>query len=1087
MVIKKLLTVATMLVAGALGINAQNWTASEAAEGTYYLYNVGAGKFLTSGNWWGTHAAVDTDGMAVTLAGSDNVYTISTTVAFSGKYLGDNAYMDNGTAAQWTFTEVNAEKNYYTMKNGDNYFVYVDGANADLTTTEPTDNNGYWQLVTKEQLIANLDYATKSAPIEASFYMTNPKVRRNWSKAIEGDGLNDNGTFNDNVAGLYEGGCTSYGQWHKQFDNYQNLTVKNGVYKVSVKGFYRVDAEPYTAVPYLYANESKGDLKLKSNPLLSYNGTELADNATDATRALVDDTYLIDPIEVTVTDGNLRVGVKSDAQCGWSTFREFTIMYVGNILKDATPLVSGSEIAADKWYSFEVANETEYTISAGTDLSAIDYIINDGTMLVEDANAEETSSFTSIQTLAAGTYYIKSSSAQTLTFTPNVLPTSVTLSEESVALNLESNTVEITATVGEAGAPQDVVWTTTNENVATVANGVITGVTPGTATIRATATGYETVYDEVIVTVSYNETALQNETTNEGFSTITKTYGNNIIKNGTFEYANGFYGWINAAGGQMTSSNFEIVTEGENNYLKSKGHQGSGGAASIGTGWAIESGKTYEFGYKVKSTQAGNSEYHKVSLTNTLGTETKQISDNNTPVTTAWTEVKYRFTNTDGYAYLQFRARWLGESGNYASFDDFYLAEVETNEVGYVGYIAENVPTVNVGTKAFQYSQDAINKALDDANALTQGTATPEDIEAIYNEMITLNAPESGKLYSIINNSDGYNHKGKAVTFKSASDADLAGNTTAMGYSELPGSAYPQGITFTAVPEVLNGYIISYTREDGNTVYVGTGASTGLGQNNDQIRPTTDPAKAVTIQIVPTATEGIWNLKNILANKNIGANGANDQGFYTKNTYTSMTLAEVTPLTVTVSNDAAESKFKTLILPFDAELPEGVTVYSCEEVVNSVLNTVAAPSIEANTPYILSVEAGKSVEFTGVGGAYTDASYKAGYLTGGYTSGTVPTGSYVLQTQEGVQGFYKVAETAVDYAPYRAYLTVPAAAGAKAFFFGGDATAINGVEGAEGATEVVRYNAAGVMVSAPVKGLNIVKMSDGTVKKVMVK
>jgi hypothetical protein len=65
-------------------------------------------------------------------------------------------------------------------------------------------------------------------------------------------------------------------------------------------------------------------------------------------------------------------------------------------------------------------------------------------------------------------------------------------------------------------------------------------------------------------------------------------------------------------------------------------------------------------------------------------------------------------------------------------------------------------------------------------------------------------------------------------------------------------------------------------------------------------------------------------------------------------------------------------------------------------------------------------------------------------------------------------------------------LTVPSA-NAKAFFFGGDATAINGVEGAEGATEVVRFNAAGVQVAAPVKGLNIVKMSDGTVKKVMVK
>lgn len=52
---------------------------------------------------------------------------------------------------------------------------------------------------------------------------------------------------------------------------------------------------------------------------------------------------------------------------------------------------------------------------------------------------------------------------------------------------------------------------------------------------------------------------------------------------------------------------------------------------------------------------------------------------------------------------------------------------------------------------------------------------------------------------------------------------------------------------------------------------------------------------------------------------------------------------------------------------------------------------------------------------------------------------------------------------------------------------------INGISGADasgaadGVHEVARYNAAGRMIAAPQKGLNIIRMSDGTVRKVLVK
>lgn len=51
----------------------------------------------------------------------------------------------------------------------------------------------------------------------------------------------------------------------------------------------------------------------------------------------------------------------------------------------------------------------------------------------------------------------------------------------------------------------------------------------------------------------------------------------------------------------------------------------------------------------------------------------------------------------------------------------------------------------------------------------------------------------------------------------------------------------------------------------------------------------------------------------------------------------------------------------------------------------------------------------------------------------------------------------------------------------------GASTSIKGVETSENATVVARYAADGSQISAPVKGINILKMSDGTTRKVVVK
>ena len=85
--------------------------------------------------------------------------------------------------------------------------------------------------------------------------------------------------------------------------------------------------------------------------------------------------------------------------------------------------------------------------------------------------------------------------------------------------------------------------------------------------------------------------------------------GPNLIKNGSFEYPNAYYGWTYGTGSTtpITSEKFNIVTEGAangNQYLQATANEGGAAAGSLNTSWEIEPGKTYVFGYKVKSTAA---------------------------------------------------------------------------------------------------------------------------------------------------------------------------------------------------------------------------------------------------------------------------------------------------------------------------------------------------------------------------------------------------------------------------------------------------------------------------------------------------
>ncbi len=444
-------------------------------------------------------------------------------------------------------------------------------------------------------------------------------------------------------------------------------------------------------------------------------------------------------------------------------------------------------------------------------------------------------------------------------------------------------------------------------------------------------------------------------------------------------------------------------------------------------------------------------------MTNSLGTETKQISDNATPVTTDWTYVIYKFTNTDGYKYLQFRARWLNSN---TEFDDFYLCEVNaTEEVGNVDYITENVPTANIGEGAFQYSQTNI----DAAKSLVQGEATVEDVQNAYDAMMALNAPTEDEAFNLVLKFDGWTYDGKAVTYIENDRADHG--LYNIKYSADPNVNYAQAFTFTPIEGQANCYTLSMTDVDGNERYISTGVP--YGGNTSQIRTTTDATKALAVKVIATDIDGIWNLYNTEANNYIGSQ---DAGVYTVNSHIDFALEPATKAEVTLK--VTDLGWASLMLPFNAEIPTGLEVWSCTGEENGVLTLEEVESIVANTPYVVSGEVGEYT-FADYGLAKQDA-YAGTMFTGTYAETLAPVGSYVLQNGANGFGFYKVADgKQPTVGAYRCYINASESAAPMFSLERGEGT--TSIEDAELTNEtVVIYDLAGRRVEKMEKGIYIV-------------
>lgn len=174
-------------------------------------------------------------------------------------------------------------------------------------------------------------------------------------------------------------------------------------------------------------------------------------------------------------------------------------------------------------------------------------------------------------------------------------------------------------------------------------------------------------------------------------------------------------------------------------------------------------------------------------------------------------------------------------------------------------------------------------------------------------------------------------------------------------------------------------------------------------------------------------------------------------------------------------NVTFKAEYGTMILPFDAIIPEGMAVYSVSSSTPNgeynTLNLNEAEAIAANTPYIIQ-RTGAESNFTFNGIAYSEEdTYTSGLLVGAIKDVEAPAGSYVLQNQNGVLGFYQVTEgTVIKVTANHAYLNADGTNEVSAFVFdlSGDVTSVGHIA-AENDALVDVYTVSGVLVRKAVK------------------
>jgi len=332
-------------------------------------------------------------------------------------------------------------------------------------------------------------------------------------------------------------------------------------------------------------------------------------------------------------------------------------------------------------------------------------------------------------------------------------PTAITFDKEDMRIK-RGDSVTLAATVAPEGASQEVVWTSSNEEVATVDNnGKVTAIIDGTAVITATSVVDETISASLTITVAYPA-----EPANATFD-IADDMKEENISGGTTANSLAVSEWTSNGGAAWSSS--AVIKYGSAGKINGAAipatdkNGNEGGALGISAGWNGEVAYTQRLMLPAGTYQITVDAYNANTKTDanslvgfiTEGGE-KFISTRTSYPSGKWVKDKVSFTleeTTIGDIQIGIAAGNTG-SGNVAKvfFDNVKIVPTTLLAIAQedkLDAIAELLP---IGDDIFQYTQASIDSTIQLVNA----AESVEAVEAI--DLPTMILPEADKAYMIL-------------------------------------------------------------------------------------------------------------------------------------------------------------------------------------------------------------------------------------------------------------------------------------------------------------------------------------------------
>lgn len=531
----KLLLVTLALIVGGVGSAWADPVGVTVQTGTYYLYNIGAKKYMTVGQIWGSRANVSESEalpVQITAGSADGTFKIISKLNGNSNGLfidGTPApFLDNGSPIDLIFDK-QGENNVYKIKDGSSQFIKWDGTNDALIAgaADASGDNDKWIVTTednmKADLITRMGTATDVNPVNVTLFVKS--ARPAWGTSSFWPYTNWTNGNSENDVDRHSGGSAAVmGYWGGSGkDIYQEITVPKGKYKVRCLGFARAgdwssnycwehkdgqNSEVYISsagnsdshvLPSIFDGAQTSAVGDGNKEYDNDGGTNkyIPNNCKSAAIYFSQHKYTTwAEATTTVEDGTVRIGVRNpSSQWEWVEVSQFELLYLEPVVSvNAIDLPVSGDIVADQWYKYSVASTGTYKITAGTAANIVQ--TTNGDQLISTATGSAITTGENVNLTSGDVIYYKSNSDNTLTIEANTKTYSVgdvTSTSITGTPYLQSMPATVTFTLGGATTNDgSAVLTVQGEATAILNDGtsnVATGeLSPNTETKVVTAT-----------------------------------------------------------------------------------------------------------------------------------------------------------------------------------------------------------------------------------------------------------------------------------------------------------------------------------------------------------------------------------------------------------------------------------------------------------------------------------------------------------------------------------------------------------------------------------------------------------------------